>query len=338
LNYLKASEDEFKKCIELGEIKHFESLMGVGSYLASIKLSEIQLKQGKHVLALESAFSALKLNNRFLPALNQYFTVLQSAGIDSLQIFNNLKQTFPIEDKDSLSMVIKVLFSNRSRILNQYIKDYNINVDNLVRMVAELYDNNYSEANSCLIGAEIPKEYFSDVITLGLIQKDSELFSRLLNNMNLNKKERKFMLSLFRDDLNHDVLVPESLTSIIINTLVSLLRLFEESVFWEVLGSVNLSDDNKLQLFKKMIDAGFLKQAVDILEKETVNKRNQKFQGLLADLYVRENKLQEALNIYTNLVDKVGDYSSYNRLYNLYEKINYKEGLNSVKKGMDQLI
>jgi glycosyltransferase involved in cell wall biosynthesis len=339
LNYLKASEDAFKKCIELGEVKHFESLMGVGSYLASIKLSEIQLKQGKHILALESAYSGLELHNRFLPSLNQYFTVLQSAGIVSSQIFNNLKKTFPILDLESLSMLVKVLLIHRSELLNKYINEYSIKVENSVKTIAELYNNNYSEASSLLMKEEqIFKEYFADVIPLCIIQKHNELLSKLLSYMNLNKKEKKFMFILMENVVETEVIIPGPLSEIVIDTLVNLLRLQEETLFWDVFNKLKFPDDKKERLIEKMVDAGFLKQAVTLLEKETTSKKNLKFEGMMADLYIRENKLQEALNIYTNLVDKLGDYHSYNRLYNLYEKINYTDGLVSVKSGMDQLL
>jgi glycosyltransferase involved in cell wall biosynthesis len=339
LNYLKASEDSFNKCIELGEVKHFESLMGVGSYLASIKLSEIQLKQGKHILALESSFSALNMHKGFLPAMNQYLSVLQSAGIDHTQILENLKKAYPISDIDSLENLIKVLFSKRSKLLQEYITDFNINVDNSVKAIALLYNNKYTEATALFFELdEINEEFYSDVLSLCLVQSNKELLSKLITNMNLNKRERKFMASLIEQNSRNDSGMFDNLSQNLINALLNLSKLGEHAVFSDLLSKIEFSVQNKEQLIRKLIDSGFIKQSIDLLETETFSNQGLNFAGFLGDLYVRENKLQEALNIYTTLIENLGDYPSYNRLYNLYEKINYKEGLEAVKKAMDQLL
>lgn len=341
LNYLKAAEDSFKKSLELGEVENIQSLEGVGSYLAYIKLSEIQQKQGKLVLALDSSFLALKMKKGFLPALSQYYSVMKSAGIKEADIYSNLKKSYPITDIKDLEVLAKVLYGNRSKLLQNYINEYQLNLDQSVSIVSAIYNNRYSDAQSLLVNEEVIKpEIFSEIISLCLVENNPELYSNLLAKTNLNKRERKTLSTLIEKDNVTKVKLPDSLFDTIKSSLLCLLRMEEETVFNNLYSKIFLTEVQKEQLIKLLINDGYFNVTVDILigEIEKKSNKNHELVGILADVYAIQNRLNDAYEIYQQLIEQRDDYSSYNRMYNLYEKINYEDGISIMKQKMDSIL
>lgn len=340
LNYFKAAEGAFEKCLELGEVEHFQSIEGVGSYFAYIKLSEVQQKQGKLTAALDSAFLAVNQNKMFPPALNQYFSVMKSAGVSEFDINENMKKIYPIYDVKNLEILAKVLYVNRSIFLEQYIKNYNLNVENSVLAIAALYNKRYTEACSIWMNEDkFDSKVFSDIVSLCLIEKNKDLYSKVLRNMNLSIREKKTIITLIKDSVGMQISLPSSLFEIFKNSSLVLLRLGEEKVFWNLYKNVKFTENEKEQLISLLVVNGFLKISGDLLEEEIKsNKSNYRLFGLLVDTYIRQNRMNDAFTMCTQLIEKIGDYSSFNRLYNLYEKIDYEEGKISVEQAMKQII
>lgn len=340
LNYFKAAEEMFEKCLELGEVEHFQSIEGVGSYFAYIKLSEVQQKQGKFTAALDSAFSAVNQNKMFPPALNQYFSVMKSAGVNEFDINENMKKIYPIYDVKNLEILVKVLYVNRSIFLEQYIENYNLNVENSVLAIAALYNKRYTEACSIWMNEDkFDSEVSSDIVSLCLIEKNKDLYSKVLRNMNLSKREKKTIITLIKDSVGMQISLPSSLFNIFKNSCLVLLRLGEEKVFWNLYKNVKFTENEKEQLISLLVANGFLKISEDLLEEGIKsNKSNNRLFGLLIDTYIRQNRLNDAFTMCTQLIEKIGDYSSFNRLYSLYEKIDYEEGKISVEQAMKQII
>ncbi|WP_419393371.1 glycosyltransferase [Cytobacillus praedii] len=341
LNYFKAAEEAFEKCLELGEVEHFQSIEGVGSYFAYIKLSEVQQKQGKLTAALDSAFSALNQNKMFTPALNQYFSVIKSAGVNQSDINDNIKKIYPIYDVQSLEILVKVLYVNRSKLLQMYIESYNIKVENSVLAIAALYNNKYTEACSIWMNEDkLEPEVFSDIVSLCLINKNKELYTKVQQSMNLNKREKKAMISLIENGSTHtQSALPSSLFDIIKYSSLNLLKLGEQKIFLNLYKHINFTNDEKEQLISLLIQNGFLEMSADLLMyEEKINKLNFQLFVLLADIYTRQNKLNDAYSIYTQIINKMGDYSTYNKLYCFYEKIKYVEGLEKLDLIMKGLL
>lgn len=340
LNYLKASEESFEKCLELGEVENLHSLDGVGSYLAYIKLAEIQHKQGNLLKALDSSFAALEINKKFPPALSQYITVLKSAGINENDLNENLKKSYPIKDVKDLEVLFSVLIAHRSKLLQKYIEEYKIEVNNSVFAIVAIYNKQYDDACAYWNKEEIfDTTIFSDILALLIVQENEELLLKLLKNMNLNKNEKKAVQSLVINNDGIMISLPDSLFEIIKNVLINLLRIEEETVFLDVYRRLTLNELEKEQLISLIIHNGYLSIAVDLLTEELKsNSSNDELMGLLADVYTRQNRYNDALELYMQLIEKIGDYSSYNRLHCLYEKIQYNEGLHLLKKQMETII
>lgn len=340
LNYLKAAEEALEKCLELGEVEHFQSIEGVGSYFAYIKLSELQQKQGNLLKALDSSFFALEINKKFPPALSQYFSVLKSAGINENEINENLKNAYPINEVKELEILVGVLYAHRNKLLQFYIDEYKIEVTNSVLAIAALYNKNYDEACSYWNNEEkLDKNTLNDILSLLMIQENEELLLKLLKNMNLNKKEKKLIISLVKNSDGTLQSLPDSFFEMIKNISINLLRMEEETVFLALYRRLNLNEHEKEQLISLMIHNGYINVSTHLITEELkINSNSYELMRLLADSYMRQNRFKESLDIYTQLIETIGDYSSYNRLFNLYEKINFEEGLVSVKHAMDQAL
>lgn len=332
LNYLKAAEDAFKKCLDMGEVKHFQSLEGVGSYLAYIKLSKIQQKQGKLIEALDSSFASIKLYKKFPPAINQYFFVMRSARIDERIIDENLRKIVPIEDANDLENLIRVFYANKSSLLLSYLTNYKINILNEDLAMAYLYAKKYEKAINLFENeAEFNPELFSDILSLAIICKNESLFLKVLQQMNLNKIERKTLISIFKEDkfIKKSSLILELLKKVVINLLI----LQEENLAYGIFEKLSLNTVEKEDFLSMIIHYGYLDEALIILEKE-VSDADYKLIALLADIYVRQNKLNDAHALYQSLIGNYQEYSIYNRLYCLYDKINYTEGLKRFESDM----
>ncbi|KOP72009.1 glycosyltransferase [Cytobacillus solani] len=340
LDYLKEAERAFERCLELGEVEDLQSLEGVGSYFAHIKLSEVHQKQGNLIKALESSFSALEFNKNFPPALSQYISVLKSAGINESDIKENLIKSYPINDVKKLEILTGVLYAHRNKLLQFYIDEFNINVNKSVLAIAALYNNEYEKAYKYWNEEEIlDKSNFSDIVTLLVVQKNQDLLEKLLKAMNLNKKEKKVMSSIV--DGKGEILnyFPDTLFETIKDACINLLTIEEEAVFLDLLKRLNLNVQEKEQLVRSILNKGYLEVAIYLINEELkINNTNYELIGLLGDAYARQNKYKEALGLYTQLIEKIGDYSSYNRLFCLYEKINYSDGLPMLKIQMNRIL
>lgn len=340
LKYLKRAEEAFEKCIELGEVEHIQSIEGVGSYLANIKLAEIQHKQGNLLKALDSSFAALEMNKKFSPALNQYMIVLNAAGISETDIDKNLQNIYPIHSVKNLEILFGVLYAHRSKLLKKYIEEYKIKVNNSVFAISALYNKQYDDACVYWNKEELLNEdTHSDILALLLIQKNEELLLKLLKSMNLNKNEKKAIQTLVNKNSKMMLTLPDSLFGLIKNVCINLLKIGEEAVLLDLSRSLDLNDLEKEQLIGLIIENGYLNIAVDLLTEElNRNTNNYELMGLLADVYTRQNRFKDALDLYIKLIEKRGDYFSYNRLYNLYEKIGFTEGMETTEKAMSDII
>ncbi|MEH7393630.1 hypothetical protein, partial [Bacillus sp. JJ1474] len=268
--------------------------------------------------------------------LSQYFFILKSAGINENDINENLKKSYPIFDVKGLEILVGVLYAHRNKLLQYYIDEYNIEVNNSVLAISALYNKKYEEASLIWEKENIlDNNIFSDVFTLLMVQENEELLRKLLQSMNLNKKEKVELTSIVNKSDNKLISFSETIYDMIKNACINLLRVDEESVFLETYRKLNLNVQQKEQLISSLINNGYLKIAIDLLTDElNTNSKNYELIGLLADGYSRQNRFKEALDLYTQLIEKVGSYSSYNRLYNLYQKINYSDGLPLIETQM----
>lgn len=339
LSFFKAAEENFVNCIELGEVKNFQSLDGVGSYLAYIKLSEVQQKQGKMVIALESAFSALKLYKKFPPALNQYYLVMKSAGIKENDIYQNLREIYPINETKDLESLISVLFSNRSPVLYDYINEFKLNLPPVYSAITALYTKEYSQASYYWQSNDINTELLSDVLALSIVDNNKELFIKVLGSLNLSNKEKKAFHILINRDGNSDLLVSKSLLKILKKLFLNLARLSEMNILFEVYSKLIMKVEEKEEILSMLVHNGYLSESLTLIKREMeYNVENHKLLLLLADVYTRQNKLKEAYTLYLELLQNSDDYLSCNKLYCLYEKINYLDGMANMELEMKRIL
>lgn len=335
IEYFFAAEKTFKKCLELGEVKNFQSIEGVGTYLAEVKLSEILQKQGKLVEALEHAFFALQHKKSFSLAISQYLKVLMQAGLEKDVVEKNVMSVFNSPTQEELVSLLKVLAVTRSSMLLDIITNNNIQVDISVQTLAYQYANKYTEAlDSWKQLHEIGQEELIDYLVLLIATGDFESVKNVISKFEIHKKEKALLETLFvtKGKLKNKFINKKPL-SIMDKAFQNLLQMKELRLYMEFLESVK---DNKqaVGLFIKNLElAGYSKELLDFNKfsfKEPSIKNV--YMDVLGDIYLREANLPKALEVYNYLYNENPNYVHLNKLYNFYQRTNDLEGMRVIEK------
>jgi glycosyltransferase involved in cell wall biosynthesis len=325
--YLLDAEFSYKKCLELGEVKLVQTIEGVGSYLASIKLSEVLQKQGKLVEALDHAFHALRQKNKFAPSLSQYLNVLIQSGLNGNVIFQNLKEVVHVNSSEDLALNIGVLLAKRSGLLLDFISEYNLKVDKQLEMLAYLYANEYKKAYELFTEIdEIKQEYLLDLASLAFILNDKEFSAKVISMMDLNQGDKDLIMKFYYEDAIDITDVSTNLLEIYTDILTNLLALQENHHFIIMANKINGNETFEFRLTKKAIDYGFSDFVLNYETNKISSNYLAEHLGLVGDIFLRNGDLTKAIEKYNESYNLAPNYQNLNRLYNFYDKLQDSQG------------
>ncbi|MDR4889993.1 glycosyltransferase [Fredinandcohnia sp. QZ13] len=333
-NYLLDAEYAYKKCLELGEVKYFQTIEGVGSYLASIKLSEVLQRQGKLIEALNHSFNAIVEKKNFAPAISQYLNVLIQSGIEKDEIYKNIKQVFPINNSDELLLLLGVLLAKRSKLLLDLIIEYNLKVDEQLLLIALLYGNKYEEAYLHLNDISVSKEeYLIDILSLAILRNDGNLKNEIVLKLNLEKEEKEILLGFLNDGNGDITKLTDKVIKIIVKSISNFINMNEKQLFINMANMVSVNEKIAFELKKQARLLGFSEY---VICNENINNIgvSDSLLSLQGDIYLTSGNLAMAIQVYNGLYNSTPDYQHLNKLYNFYEKINDTEGMNIILKEM----
>lgn len=207
----------------------------------------------------------------------------------------------------------------------------------IILLVAKQYNKMYEEARAnWMVMDEIPKQNVEDVLLLALIFKDMKLLLLVRDELNLSIKESKVLNAI----INQDPLVSMKITTPIEGLLYRMLEhliVLKEFDHFQLLSEYFLqgSVENYLKLGELLSGYSFKELAIDILiESFRKSPNNVNVVRLIGDICFDLNYLEDSQLFYTKLLDICPEFGSYERIYNLYEKLDDKTGMSETKKTM----
>lgn len=336
IGYLKDAEKCFHKCLELGEVKGFQTIEGVGSYLANIKLSENLQKQGNLIKALEPALKAVQVKKHFVPGIAQYLNVLIGSNIPTSDMASNLESIFPITDVKDLSTIAGVLYNKRSGALLKYLQTYNVEVEEHIFSIAYQYSGEMDNALKLWNRQiEVKEENSADFTAFCIATRNMDLFRSIKSPISYSEDELTvFGAWIKREPINSSLDISEQTSEIrkVLNYLVKLVNKEELAYFYQNKNS------NYRQLFLTiLIESGSLEEALELVTKEAHIKESPEFLHLLGQLCYRTNRLHDTIAVYNLIYEKEQSYKTLLALYNFYEKIGDQEGVETIGKEMQEV-
>ncbi len=334
-NFLLDAEFAYKKCLELGEVEYFQTIEGVGSYLASIKLSEVLQRQGKLLGALNHAISAITEKKNFAPAISQYINVLTQSGIDKNAINENIKKVFPMNNSKEMLLLLGVLLAKRSNLLLELITEFNLKVDEQLLFIALLYGNKYDEAYLYLKDISVFKgEYLTDILSLAILRNDRKLRDEIVLQLDLVEEEKEILLEIL-DDGNVDYTkLTDNVSKIIVKSISNFINMNEKEIFIKMANGLSRYGKVTFELSKQAYLLGLSEYMINILNSIESKVVNDNLFSLQGDIYLASGNLSKAIQVYNELYNKTPNYQHLNNLYNFYEKINDTDGMNIILKEM----
>jgi len=326
VDYIKDAILRMEYCIQLGD-QGMTVSEGNGTYMAYYRLAELYEKEYSFSKSYDYIVEAIKLKKHFVPLIAKYYQIVTLANIPLEDVYQNFNQIYRISDVSELKIVLEVLYSLRHPLLNRYLNDYQINSEANVAAVASQYEKQYVKAKSMWMEMkEIEEENGEDILLLALVLGDSKLFDLSRSLMNLSTKEAKILRSII---LKQKIDVPRYTTYLenIIGKLVDKLMILQEyEIFQRILDYIWLGSlEFKYNTLKRMMSYGFGEVAIDLLVELFKNhSTDERIVRLLGDACFNSGYLEDAQLLYTKLLDISPEYSSYEKNYKLYEKLEDK--------------
>lgn len=321
--YLKDAEFTFKECLKLGD-KGALVTEGSGGYMSKHMLALLYEEQNRLAESYEMIVDVLKTKKSFAPSLREYFIIASKANIPLSNVYENIEKIYNIANINELQLLLDILYGLRHPLLNRYLMKYNINVQSNVTAAAKQYDKKYDEAREMWIGMEdIPVENANDLLLLAFILNDEEIFQRLKPLLNVGDKEARVLKKLIMRESVLENSISSSLGKILINLSANLIVLQEYEIF-QIISDfmLNVAVETKVKLCELLIDYSFNEIAIDILiEIFEKNPNHVNVIKLLGDVCYQSNYLDDAQLFYAKLLELNPQYSTYERCYKLYEKL-----------------
>ncbi|AJS60370.1 glycosyltransferase [Paenibacillus sp. IHBB 10380] len=330
--YTKDAVVALEECLKLGD-QGITVTEGNGSYTARFRLAELYESQNRILKSYEQIVKALQDKKSFAPGLKKYFEIVTKANIPLEDVYENIEQLYNVSSVDDLELLLEVLYALRHPLLNKYLTMYKVNVQANVIASAQQYDKQYMEAKSTWLHAdEIESENGKDILLLSLLLQDDQLLQLSKPLLNVSEKECKVLQKIICNvDIKATKLTPY-LENMLVEMSVHLLVLQEYEVFQRILDYVWLGSlETKYNVSCNLISYGFNEIAIDLLVKlYEKHPNNVKIIRLLGDTCMNCNYLQDAQLFYTKLLQICPEYSSYERCYELYEKLEDNDGGNII--------
>lgn len=337
IGYLKDAEIELKKCLEIGEKVDIITIEGVGSYMANYQLAIVYDKMGRIGDAFDEAYKAVALKKSFTPALSKYLKLMQCAGIQPDQIKEHLSKIYIIDTVEELKALIYSLYELRHPLMNKFgfafQDEYLSEVRAVAFMLGEQHDKSLEEWRK--VGV-ISQPNILDAAVMCLLSKDELLMNKIKSSLNLSNREWKFISEVLLNESIGKFSLTKEVEELLLNICEYLLNINEFEQFdyisaFLLQGSVDIQDKLALMLFVN----GYTDTAVELLNiiTERYPKRYES-NLLLGEAYLKQDKLNEALEFFTRSLSLKNDYSAYEKIYDTYEKMGETAKMNDLKRIM----
>ncbi|MEH7384273.1 glycosyltransferase [Bacillus sp. JJ1521] len=338
LNYFIDAERAYKQCLKLGEVKLFQTLEGVGSFLSCVRLGSIYIKQGKNLDAFDMAIDALNYNKHHMPALMMYFQVVQKTKIPNDQVKEHLQTIYPIQNTDDIRNLVIVMTVSKSPLLTHYIDLYKLTVDDSVLAISKLYAKDYKGAFSLWSKYnEIENSQAKDIILLSYLLIKDQLLDKCKNHFNLRAKEWKLLKKIVNKEEIEPSQISMELEEILIFLVERLIYMNEEKNLKYLLNILSSSSSSTFKLAEVLHTNTLTQLAQNILlDSYKENANNLKVVELLADTCVKQKQFIEALSFYDRAINLESKYQLYEKVYRVYRELNDNEGLRLVESIIKQ--
>ncbi|MEK5261946.1 glycosyltransferase [Paenibacillus sp. FSL L8-0663] len=331
--YYRDAITTMTKCLDIGD-QGITVTEGHGSYIAHFRLAEWYELRNDLTKSYEHILEAFKLKNDFAPIMGKYFKIIEKANVPLEEVFVSTNQLYPISNSGQLEKMLEVMYQLRHPLLQRYLTEYNVTVQDNVMATARQYARDYEGAQALWleIAADVDEQNGEDILLLSIILKDETLFRRAKPLFNLSQKEQKKLYKILMNEVSEDTKLTSHLENILERAVIHLIRLQEFETFEIILdylwqGSV----DVKVKVCEHLVAYGFNEIAIDLLVKLFEQyPRNIKIIEMLGDACLRSNYIQDAQLFYTKLLEVCDDYVAYERAYELYERVDDQIAKNSV--------
>jgi len=341
IGYLRDAEKLFKICLEKGEVS-VENVSftkdGVGNYLSLYHLSKVLLSQGRYSEAFDSAYSAVQKNKHFQPAVSILLEIMLKVNINHEEVFEYLTKVYRITNIEDLKTLILVLYKLRHPLLNKFLSlNPKADISNAIKAIAKQYSGAYQEA--LMIWNQIEKidtDMIYDALILAIVLKNTRFIDKYRDSYNISNKEWKQIRAIVGREDKKSIKITPLLEQYLIKTVEGLIVLNEFEIVEEIAQYILVgSIETKIKFAKLLHNYGFSDVSLDLLYSELEKYQiNCDLLQLLGDILVSKNKLSEALTYYLRLKKINKEYSTYERLYIVYEKLGDLKSLNELKNEM----
>ncbi|MBS4190260.1 glycosyltransferase [Bacillus sp. FJAT-49705] len=338
LNYLQDAEQAYKQCLKLGEVELFQTLEGVGSFLACVRLGSIYIKQGQTLKAFDMAIEAIKFNKYHMPALVMYLEVVQKTRIPFDQVKEHLSSIFPVQNITDLRNLIIVLTVSKSPLLKEYLEMYQVKVDSSVLGISKLYAKEYEEAYEIWSSIEhIEASEVNDLILLSFLLNQNQLLVKCKNKINISSKEWRILNKVVNGEEVEGQHLSNELEEIFLFIIEKLIYMNEEKKFNSII-KILLTFPNSSLKIAELLNRNGLSQAAQniLLEDYNTSANNPLIVELLADTCVKQKQYVEALSFYDRVISLKSKYELYEKVFHVYEELNDKEGMTLVKNEIER--
>ncbi|MGG1939100.1 glycosyltransferase [Paenibacillus polymyxa] len=336
INYYKDAIARMNKCLEVGD-RGITVTEGNGSYIAHFRLAEWYESRNDLMKSYEHILEAFKLKKDFVPVMGKYFKIMEKANVPLEEVFSITQQLYPISNSGHLEKLLEVLYKLRHPLLQRYLTEYKVTVQDNVMATARQYTRDYNGAQALWLKmADVDEQNGEDILLLSFILRDETLFRRFKSLLNLSQKEQKNLYKILMNEVSEDVKLTSHLENILERTLIHLIRLQEFETFEIILNYLwQGSVDVKIKVCGYLVSYGFNEIAIDLLVKLfEQHPRNISIIKMLGDACLSSEYYQDAQLFYTKLLEVSDDYVAYERAYELYEKVDDKVASKSVLSQM----
>lgn len=338
LGYFRDAIKTFETCLSLGD-QGITITEGNGGYMSYFRLAEVYEKSYRLSESYEYIINVVRDNKSFATGISKYFQIVTMANIPLEDVYQNFNQIYKMSKVEELQLLIEILYIMRHPILNRYLNEYEIKVEAKISAVATQYDKQYEKAKLLWTNmVEITRENGEDILLLAFLLKDLELFELSRSYLNLSMRETKMLRTMILNEELRNLKFSNHIENIVVKVIDNLLVLQEYEVFQCVLDYAELGSLNfNCNVIERIIKYGFYEVAIDLLIKLfKTNANNIKVIQLLGDMCYKLNYLEDAQLFYSKLLEVCPEYSSYERYYMLFEKLDDKKNQYVIKESIKE--
>ncbi|WP_342571183.1 glycosyltransferase [Paenibacillus sp. FSL R5-0749] len=332
--YFKDAITTMNRCLELGDIG-VSVTEGNGGYLAHYRLAEWYEARYQFAKSYEHIIASVKENDELVASLAKFFQIMSKVNIPIDDVYNSFKQIYKISSSDKLQRLLEVLYQLRHPLLERYLNEYNLTVQPEVRAVAYQYAKKYEIASSLWNDLDnLTHQNGEDILLLSILMNDRSLFDLSKTLLSLSKREWEVLKKIKEKKSLNDIKFTTNIEKILERMLVQLIHLQEFEIFEQILNySWQGSIDTKLKVCDDLIAYSFNDIAIDLLTKLYEKyPENNRLLKMLGDTCVNLGLLDDANIFYKKLLDSVDDYSVFERIYEVYERLNVRILMNVIEK------